>query len=54
MKTGTRVMVPDYVVTDGQATHGTILDSDDETVIIEFDDGRWQVVSTNVVTTETD
>ncbi|MBQ1165512.1 hypothetical protein KBZ21_46815, partial [Streptomyces sp. A73] len=49
MTIGTRVTVPDYSVPEGRALAGEIVEKNDETVIVELDDGHRQELPTNEI-----
>ena len=47
---GARVTVPDYAVPDDWARAGEIVEVNDETVVVELDDGHRQELPTDEVT----
>jgi prevent-host-death family protein len=51
---GARVTVPDYSVPDDWARSGEIVEVNDETVVVELDDGHRQELPTDEVTITTE
>ncbi|QTD96941.1 hypothetical protein [Streptomyces cyanogenus] len=48
--TGTRVTVPEYSVPDNWAREGEIAESNDETAVVELDDGHRQEIPLDELT----
>lgn len=52
MAVGTRVTIPDYAAPEDWAHTGEIVEKNDETVVVELDDGHRQELPTSEVTKE--